>query len=37
MHIGFVLVGLALMANAAIDDPANAAVTFGLAGAGLPA
>ncbi len=37
VQIGFVLVGLALMANAAIDDPVNAAVTFGLAGVGLPA
>ena len=37
LQIAFVLVGLALMASAAITDPVNAAVTFGLAGAGLPA
>ncbi|MBA2627320.1 MAG: amino acid permease, partial [Gemmatimonadales bacterium] len=32
----FVLVGLALMVNAAVDDPVNTAVTFGIIGAGLP-
>jgi amino acid transporter len=37
LQIAFVLVGLALMTSAAITDPVNAAVTFGLAGAGLPA
>ena len=37
LQIGFVLMGLALMASATVTDPVNAAVTFGLAGAGLPA
>ncbi len=32
----FILIGLAMMVNAAIDDPVNAAVTFGIAGAGIP-
>ena len=36
VQIVFVLVGLAMMVEAAITDPVNAAVTFGLAGAGLP-
>ncbi len=37
VQISFVVVGLALMINASISDPVNAAVTFGLAGAGMPA
>lgn len=37
LQIAFVLVGLALMTSAAITDPVNAAITFGIAGAGLPA
>ena len=36
LQILFVLAGLAMMIEAAITDPVNAAVTFGLAGAGLP-